>query len=115
MRTEMERSKAKLKLEQMAAPYYLDYRIVDMDDLSADATFGSLRNNVRTRYRFLRVVVRIGDYKQDSFFGPGEGITDLVAVDNDILALRHQLWLATDRAYKAATEALTQKEAQLKE
>jgi predicted Zn-dependent protease len=115
MRSEMERSKAKLKLEKMAAPYYLDYRIVDVDELSADATFGALRTDVRTRYRLLRVVVRIGDYKRDSFFGPGQGITDFVAVDNDVLALRHQLWLATDRAYKAATEALTQKEAQLGE
>ena len=36
-------------------------------------------------------------------------------MDDDELALRHQLWLATDRAYKAATESLAAKQAQLKQ
>ena len=39
----------------------------------------------------------------------------MLPLDDDELALRHQLWLATDRAYKAATESLTAKQAQLKQ
>jgi predicted Zn-dependent protease len=115
MKTELERSKSALKLEGMAAPYYIDYHVTDMDTDAAEATFGALRTDVRVRFRFLRVVVRVGDYKQDSFFGQGQGIADLMPVDNDIVSLRHQLWLATDNAYKAATEALTAKQAQLKQ
>jgi predicted Zn-dependent protease len=57
----------------------------------------------------------VGDYKQDSFFGQGQGSMDFMPLDNDIVALRHQIWLATDNAYKAATEALTAKQAQLKQ
>jgi predicted Zn-dependent protease len=56
----------------------------------------------------------VGDYKQDSFFGQGQGTMDFMPLDNDLIALRHQIWLATDNAYKAATEALTAKQAQLK-
>jgi TldD protein len=115
MRAEMERSKTQLKLGQMAAPYYIDYHISEIDTVAANATFGALRSSVGTKYRMLRVVVRVGDYKQDSFFAQGQGVLDFVPVDNDILALRHQLWLATDRAYKAATEALAAKQAQLKQ
>jgi predicted Zn-dependent protease len=115
MQTELERSKSALKLEGMAAPYYIDYRITDMDAYAAEAAFGALRNDVHARFRFLRVVVRIGDYKQDSFFGQGQGIMDFMPIDNDVIALRHQIWLATDNAYKAATEALTAKQAQLKQ
>jgi predicted Zn-dependent protease len=115
MQKELERSKSQLKLEQMAAPYYIEYRVVDMDGYTAEAAFGALRTNLHARLRFVRVVVRVGDYKQDSFFGQGEGVTDYVPLDNDELALRHHLWLATDRAYKAATEALTAKQAQLKQ
>src|SRR5208282_4089006 len=115
MKTELERSKAQLKLDQMAAPYYIDYRVVDTDRRNADAAYGALRSDVRVRFRFLRVVVRVGDYKQDSYFGQGEGVMDLAPLDDDELALRHQLWLATDRAYKSATEALTAKQAQLKQ
>ena len=50
----------------------------------------------------LRIVVRVGDYKQDSYYGPGEGVVDVGPLDDDETGLRHQLWLGTDRAYKAA-------------
>lgn len=115
LQTEMQRSKSQLKLENMSAPYYIDYRVVDLDEYNAEAAYGAMRTGVRTRLRFLKVVVRVGDYKQDSFFGQGEGTNDVIALDDDVLALRHQVWLATDRAYKAATEALTAKQAQLKQ
>lgn len=115
MQEELERSKSQLKLEGMPAPYYIEYRVTDFDSYSAEAAFGALRSNVRTRFRFLRVVVRVGDYKQDSFFGMGEGVGDILPLDNDELTLRHQLWLATDRAYKAAAATLTAKKAMLKQ
>ena len=115
MRAELDRSKARLKMDQVAAPYYIEYRIFDVDQYSADAAFGALRFDVRTRMRFVRVVVRMGDYKQDSYFGQGQGTLDIMPLDNDMLALRHQLWLATDRAYKSAAESLTAKQAQLKQ
>ena len=115
MRAELERSKSALKLEGMAAPYYIDYRVTDMDTHAAEAAFGAVRTDVRLRFRFLRVVVRVGDYKQDSFFGQGQGALDFMPLDNDVVALRHQIWLATDNAYKAATEALTAKQAKLKQ
>ncbi len=115
MRAELERSKSQLKMDPVAAPYYIEYRIFDLDEYAAEASFGALRGDVRTRFRFLRVVVRIGDYKQDSYFGQGEGTLDFMPLDDDPLALRHQLWLATDRAYKAAAESLAAKQAQLKQ
>jgi TldD protein len=115
MRAELDRSRSHLKLEDVAAPYYIEYRVVDFDDYSADAAFGALRGDVRTRFRFLRVVVRVGDYKQDSYFGQGEGSVSFLPVDGDVLALRNQLWLATDSAYKQAAQSLTAKQSQLKQ
>jgi TldD protein len=115
MRAELERSKSQLKMDQVAAPYYIEYRVFDVDQYSAEAAYGALRSDVRSRLRYLRVVVRIGDYKQDSYFGMGKGMLDFLSLDNDMLALRHQLWLATDIAYKAAAESLTAKQAQLKQ
>jgi TldD protein len=115
MLAEMDRSKRQLKLEDVAAPYYIDYRVIDTDQFSAEAAFGALRNATRQHVRMLRVVVRVGDYKQDSYYGPGEGVPDMAPIDDDIMVLRHQLWLATDRAYKAAAEALTAKQAELKQ
>ncbi|MGP8093642.1 MAG: metallopeptidase TldD-related protein [Candidatus Sulfotelmatobacter sp.] len=115
MRAELARSKVNLKMDQVAAPYYVEYRVFDVDQYSAEAAFGALRSDVRTRLRLVRVVVRIGDYKQDSYFGQGQGTLDFMPLDNDLPALQHQLWLATDLAYKAAAESLTAKQAQLKQ
>ena len=41
-------------------------------------------------------------------------MVDVGPLDDDEASLRHQLWLGTDRAYKAAAEALTAKQAELK-
>ena len=81
----------------------------------ASAIFGALRSQQRGSARFLRVVVRIGDYKQDSYYGSGEGTVDMVPLDDNMFAIRHRVWLATDRAYKAAGEALSAKQAALKQ
>ncbi|HEY1677063.1 MAG TPA: metallopeptidase TldD-related protein [Candidatus Sulfotelmatobacter sp.] len=115
MRAEMDRSKAQLRMENVAAPYYIEYRVFDLDELGAEAAFGAVRGVGHTHFRFLRVVVRVGDYKVDSYFGQGEGTMDFLPVDDDMLAFRHQLWMATDRAYKAAAESLTAKQSQLKQ
>jgi TldD protein len=115
LREEMERSKANLKLENVPAPYYIEYRVTEIDQFDASAVFGAMRSQQHSHGRLLRVVVRVGDYKQDSFFGTGEGSIDLVPSDDDVFAIRHRIWLATDRAYKAATEALSAKQAALKQ
>jgi len=97
MLEELGRSKAKLKLDDVAAPYYIEYSISDVDEFSADTAFGALRLENRTHARLLRVVVRVGSYKQDSYYGEGEGTANIAAVEDDIEALRRQLWLTTDR------------------
>jgi predicted Zn-dependent protease len=114
MLAELQRSKSQLKLEDTQPPYYIDYRLMDVDQYVAEAAFGALRTSMRTRIRMLRIVVRVGDYKHDSYYGPGQGIVDVGPLDDDEATLRHQLWLGTDRAYKAAAEAYTAKQAELK-
>ncbi len=115
LREEMDRSIGKLKLDNVQAPYYIEYRVTDVDEFEASAIFGTLRTQQRQRARVLRVVVRVGDYKQDSYIGMGEGVMDLAPLDDDVFAIRYRVWLATDRAYKAASEALTAKQAALKD
>jgi hypothetical protein len=112
---ELDRSKAQLKMDQVKAPYYIEYRVNEVDDIGAEAAFGALRENQHVHVRVLRVVVRVGDYKQDSYYGRGQGETTILPLDNDPIALRHQIWLATDDAYKAAGQALAEKQAALKQ
>jgi TldD protein len=113
--TELDRSKAQLKMDQVQAPYYIEYRVNDVDDFNAEAAFGAIRESQRSRLRVLRVVVRIGDYKQDSFYSQGYGSSSILPLDDDPIALRRQLWLLTDEAYKSAADAYAEKLSALKQ
>jgi TldD protein len=115
MREELDRSKSQLKMDNVPAPYYIEYRLSDVEQYDAEAAFGALREEQRVHQRIVRVVVRVGDYKQDSYYGPGIGVATLGPIDNDATTLRWQLWTATDSAYKAASEALAVKRAALRQ
>ena len=113
--TELDRSKDKLKMDGVKPPYYVEYRVDDVENLDAEASFGALLSSQRAHVRVLRVVVRIGDYKQDSFYGPGMGGATILPLDNDPIALRRQIWLMTDEAYKSAADAYAEKLSTLKQ
>ena len=115
MSLELQRSKEQLRLENMQRPYYIEYSIIDRQTYGVDAAFGAVRQESRRRMRFINASVRIGDYRQDSYFGEGQGSVDVAPMDNNVEALRHQLWLTTDTAYKAAIRAYTEKQALLKQ
>jgi TldD protein len=113
--TEIDRSKSHLKMAEIRPPYYIEYRVNDVDDFNAEAAFGALRDSQRTHLRVLRVVVRIGDYKVDSYYGQGTGNTSILPLDDDLIALRRQIWLLTDEAYKAAADAYAEKLSAMKQ
>jgi TldD protein len=113
--TELDRSTATLKMDQVQRPYYLEYRVHDVEDFNTEAAFGALREDQRTHLRVLRVVVRLGNYKQDSFYGQGVGNASILTTDNDTVALRRQIWLLTDEAYKSAADAYAEKLSALKQ
>ena len=113
MQAELERSKT-LHLAQMQAPYFIEYRVEDIDEFEASADYGALTRRNSSHQRILRVTVRIGDYKTDSSTAQGTGNAQLATVDDDVTALRYGLWSATDEAYKNALRGYSAKQAQLK-
>jgi TldD protein len=115
MRDELERSKSQLKMDNVPSPYYIEYRVTDVDQYEAEAAFGALREDQRVHTRVIRVVVRVGDYKQDSYWGPGIGVAALGPIDDNPTTLRWQLWSATDAAYKMASQSLAAKKAQMRQ
>src|SRR5260370_40639474 len=58
MLTELRRSQEKLQLGQLQRPYYIDYQVTAIEDYSADATLGALREDQFHAGRLVSVVVR---------------------------------------------------------
>src|SRR5712692_7460578 len=125
MRDEMERAKTRLELkipniDQPVRPYYVEYRLLDLEVREVVAEFGTILSSTHTRNRFMDVQARVGSYKLDSsnfvsddgfrgFIGP----TGSVGIDRDYDSLRQDLWIATDQAFKEAVETYSRKQAYL--
>jgi TldD protein len=115
MLTELDRSMTQLQLPGFAKPFFIQYRIEDIDDYQTKAEFGATEGASHTHQRVARITVRVGNYKTDSSGGRGDGAPVQAAIDDDPTALRSALWSATDQAYKAALAAYAQKQAELKQ
>lgn len=115
MLQELDRSMSQLQLKGFAKPFFIQYRIEDVDNYDTKAEFGASEGSARTHERVARVMVRVGDYKTDSSGMRGNGAVALAALDDDPIALRSALWMATDEAYKNALAAYAQKQADLKQ
>ncbi len=63
---ELQRSKDRLVLPGQQKPYYIEYRLLDLDERMVSAEFGALLTTSTTRNRFMSVDVRVGNYKLDS-------------------------------------------------
>jgi len=121
MHDEMERARTRLQLPGVDKPFYVEYRLLDLDVRSVTSSFGSLVASSTTRNRFMSVDVRVGGYHLDSSNFLSEdgfqgflGSTGEVGIDRDYNSLRQDLWLATDQAYKQAVTQMSLKQAFLR-
>ncbi len=115
MLTELDRSMSQLQLPGFAKPFFIQYRIEDVDDFETKAEFGASEGGSHTHQRIARVTVRVGDSKTDSSGGRGDGALQMVDLDDDPIAARSALWTATDQAYKSALAAYAAKQSELKQ
>lgn len=102
-------------------PFFVEVTVEDAEMFSVSATLGALFPATSQRARPLRVGVRVGspqfdntnsvysDYSSATRFDSGR-----LPLDNTLLALRHELWLALDRAYRTAVESIGRKRAALR-
>ncbi|MCX6598785.1 MAG: metallopeptidase TldD-related protein [Acidobacteria bacterium] len=109
-----------LRLVSRDPVYYVEYALDDADSYTVSATLGGLLGERRNRFRLPRVTLRLGaptfdngnyvlsDYYFGSRFDPEQ-----FSLDDDYNTLRQGWWLATDRAFKGAQEAIGRKRAAL--
>ncbi|MCZ6602237.1 MAG: TldD/PmbA family protein [Planctomycetota bacterium] len=114
MQEEMNRSFEKLGDAEEAPLYYLMYGVSEQIRHSLSATLGTIQREGSSHTRVLDIDLRVGSHELDNthqirgrggFFGRGRGASRL-SIDDDPLSIRATVWLATDRAFKAAQERL---------
>jgi predicted Zn-dependent protease len=118
MQDELGRSMAGLRIEDMPPPYFLSYRILDRASASVEARYGAVLKSDRNDNRYLYIECRVGDPDMDNsyFIGSWRDLYEMrkdLAEENDYDAIRREIWLGTDAAYKSALENLAGKRAYL--
>jgi TldD protein len=121
MKDELARSMSGLRIKDEPPPYYIEYHVDETVTMRTAARLGAIEvHEPGSRLRTLDVEVRVGDYQFDSsrfvtqgrggFSPQGEG-SAVTTLDDNYDAIRHQLWLATDAAYKRALSTFARKKA----
>ncbi len=115
---ELERSREKLLIEDLARPYFIEYAMSDTASAGVSADLGAVADEGEVRNRRLRVDARVGSYELDNtnfadrFGGFGRfGGFSPIAIEDDYTAIRQAIWWMTDRDYKGVVESLERKRA----
>jgi predicted Zn-dependent protease len=115
LQEELDHSMEKLAMPDGTKPYYMAYTITDEKSVRVGAELGALMSNDQNHQRLLDVDVRVGDYEVDNThkirgsgfgFDPSDFYTRVtsISLEDDPVAIKHALWLATDRNFKAAAK-----------
>src|ERR1700685_1927979 len=105
----------------LVAPYLIECRTEDTVSHGIGASLGALLESVDSAFRVPSVRVRVGNYEFDNtnhiFSEAYDGRRydpERLSLDDNYLAFREVYWLATDRAFKTAEDAIARKRSSLK-
>ncbi len=109
---ELNRSFEKLENSEKEPMYFLGYEIHDTRSYNLSGQLGAIANENDYHYRSVTIDVRIGDKKLDNThqvkgsMGMSRWSPEFAYIcrEDDEKALRSDIWLATDKAYKSARD-----------
>jgi TldD protein len=110
---ELNRNFAALKDKGNPAPYFMGYSVTESESNILSASDGAISGQNQVRARLLDITVRVGSPKFDNYRRvngqiPNFTSTSTIALEDDPLAIRQAVWLATDRVYRSASQRLIQ-------
>ena len=113
MKDELDRSMSELRNDQYGAPFFIRYRINDLQSIQASASLGALHRSDSVEVRTKDIRVMVGDYEfNDESLNPSDmtgetsasiGYNDYtIPLGDDYYGIRRSLWITTDAIYKMA-------------
>jgi hypothetical protein len=120
MKDELKRSSELIRLG-LQPPYYMEYRAEDTISHGMSASLGALLESGDSVYRIPTVRIRVGNYDFDNTnhvyseaYVGSRYDPERLPLDDSYIAFREVYWLATDRAFKTAEDAIARKRSSLK-
>ena len=118
LQDELARNMEELHIEGLPKPYFISYTVHTDHSINLSASGGGIESQNLGRSRTLQVQMRVGSHELDntnfvSTQTRNIEASTLLTLEDDYGLLRKQIWLATDRAYKQASEVFATKVAAL--
>lgn len=110
--------------EENYPPYYLSYRVDEINNIVVESTFGSITQSDNYRGRILTATIKVGSYELDNTHELKNGFNmnktnhsfaSVFPLENNDNALKQTIWRVTDRAYKNAVNSYTTVKNKLKD
>ncbi|MFW5968583.1 MAG: metallopeptidase TldD-related protein [Persicimonas sp.] len=110
LQSELDRSMEGLELDDYRSPYFLAYRVDDIEARSLSGRYGAIVEDDEERQRVAYVETRVGDYEFDNFANISSenfrfsdySVEQTLPIEADAESLQSALWLLTDQSYKEA-------------
>lgn len=116
LRDELNRNMEKLVEEGYEKPFFMGYRISDLQLKVASSTLGALTISREAKTRDWNTRIMVGDYEindenfNDSFEGnSNDTYFESVPLEDDYWGIRRMLWASTNNVYKRAARLYKQK------
>lgn len=122
MKDELERSMNELSYENYEKPFYISYRVQDIEVMSASASLGALvqTNQYPAKTNSVRVLVGDYDFNDESLdvasYHQSYSLGNIsMPVENDYYGIRRALWTSTEGIYKSAAKIFAENRQYVKE
>src|SRR5579872_94080 len=111
MSQELNRNYSVMKDKADPAPYFMSYEVIENEFKTLSGTLGTVESTNSGKDCVLDVSVRVGTAKLDNYHrvrGDRGQFTSgaLLTFEDNPNAIKRELWLETDRAYRTAAERL---------
>ncbi|MCX7908018.1 MAG: TldD/PmbA family protein [Ignavibacteria bacterium] len=110
LKKELSRFIENLKSQQYP-PYYISYQVFDVESAGVTNSFGRTFSKGSSRFRFLDIDLRVGDYQLDNTHQTERGSfsfssfqSSRLPLNGDEKSIRSAIWNATEKAYKEAAK-----------
>lgn len=123
MEDELEQNMTSLQIKDLKSPYFISYLISDATITSIRSSLGGIITSFQKPCRDKDVTVLVGNDKRNnqhyfdmnSLIFRNNGTMGSMPIDNDYYNIRYNLWLTTDKLYKANAEQLEAKNAAIEQ
>lgn len=120
LKSEVDRNKSSLQLENMRPPFYISYNIIEHKGVSVTATSGEIVTSGESLRRNGFPFVLVGDYQLNNrnyngFSAAGnQFMASQMGIDDNPKGMIRKIWSDLDRNYKMSTELYESKTAAIK-